>query len=153
MIVLLDTGILSLVTNPSQSNLITFECNQWFKSLLRKRHFVFVPEIAYYEQRRELVLHNKLESIKRLDSFPEFERIGYAPITKEIIVKASQLWALARKIGQKTAKDAALDGDVILAAIAIIMAQENGLYVVIATTNVKHLERYTPAKSWRDIIV
>ena len=52
--------------------------------------------------------------------------------------------------GQQTAHDEAIDADVILAATAIIMAVE-GEHVVIATTNVSDLARYTPAKNWEDI--
>lgn len=41
----------------------------------------------------------------------------------------------------------------ILAAIAIVMAQESEMSIIIATPNVNHLARYTPAKHWKDIIV
>lgn len=41
----------------------------------------------------------------------------------------------------------------ILAATAIVMAQESDIPIIIATPNVNHLARYTPAKDWKDIIV
>lgn len=153
MIVLLDTGLLGAVTNPSQSNPKTFECSQWLKKLLRKKYFVCVPEIAYYEVRRELLLQNKTLSIQRLEEFIDSPGIGYAAITTEIIVKATELWAWAWRTGQQTSSYDSLDGDVILAATAVVMAQESGIPVIIATPNVKHLARYTPAKHWKDIIV
>lgn len=66
MIVLLDSGPLGAVTNPSQRNPKTFECSQWLKKLLRNNHFACVPEISYYEVRRELLLKSKTSSIQRL---------------------------------------------------------------------------------------
>lgn len=72
MIVLLDTGPLGAVTNPSQSNLKTSECSQWLKKILRNNHYVCVPEISYYELRRELLLQNKTSSIQRLEEFIRF---------------------------------------------------------------------------------
>jgi hypothetical protein len=48
-----------------------------------------------------------------------------------------------------TAGDHALDGDVILAAQVAVSAGDQD--PVIATTNVKHLERFVAARLWRDI--
>jgi len=50
----------------------------------------------------------------------------------------------------KSPTSKALDGDVILAAQAA-MLENNGYTVVIATTNVRHLARFTTAREWRDI--
>ncbi len=69
------------------------------------------------------------------------------------MIKASQLWAWARNTGQQTANDEALDADVILAATSIVIAQENSLTSMVVTKNVKHIERYTPAKDWEDISI
>lgn len=44
----------------------------------------------------------------------------------------------------------ALDGDVILAAQALLVANE-GNEVIIATTNVGHLSRFVDAREWQDI--
>ncbi|HKF38487.1 MAG TPA: hypothetical protein VKB35_16440 [Ktedonobacteraceae bacterium] len=48
------------------------------------------------------------------------------------------------------ADDKALDGDVILAAQAILI-QDEGHEVIIAATNVGHLSRLAHAKEWRNI--
>ena len=65
---------------------------------------------------------------------------------------AASLWADARNAGRPTADAAALDGDVILAAQArraqLDFAPEP---VVVATSNVAHLARYTDARLWSEI--
>ena len=71
------------------------------------------------------------------------------------MLKAAELWAAVRNIGLPTAGDEALDGDVILAAQAILTS--NVLeQTIIATQNVAHLSRFdTPtvtAMEWRDVI-
>jgi len=152
MIVLLDTGPLGLITNANKNNPEAVQVKEWVKHLLRKHVLVCVAEIAYYESRRKHIHLKNKEGIERLDNFVSSSGIGYAPVTTEIIVKASELWGWARLTGQQTAHDEAIDADVILAATAIIMASA-GEYVVIATTNDKHLARYTPAKIWKNIVI
>ncbi|MEG3877699.1 hypothetical protein QT972_09990 [Microcoleus sp. herbarium7] len=60
------------------------------------------------------------------------------------------MWAEARRRGRPTADPKALDGDVILAAQAILVANE-GHEVIIATTNVGHLSQFVDARQWRQI--
>ncbi|MEO1430600.1 MAG: hypothetical protein AAFS12_02910 [Cyanobacteria bacterium J06632_19] len=62
--------------------------------------------------------------------------------------QAALLWAQARQQGQPTAGDKTIDGDVILVAQAITLGIPN---VVIATTNVGHLSRFTAADIWENI--
>ena len=150
MIVLLDTGPLGLITNPNQKNVETIQCEEWIRELVKKRVVICVPEIAYYESRRKHVHLKNEKALNRLESFLNHPRISYAPITTEIIKKASDLWGWARSTGQSTAHEKSIDSDVILAATAIIMSSRPE-YVVIATTNVKHLARYTPAQEWKQI--
>jgi hypothetical protein len=66
------------------------------------------------------------------------------------MLQAAEFWAVARKRGRKTADDASLDADVILAAQSIVEMRE-GNRVVIATTNVRHLELFSRAQHWRAI--
>lgn len=61
---------------------------------------------------------------------------------------AAQLWADARNRRKTTAEPNALDGDVILAAQAILEVNA-GNEVVIATTNVGHLSQFVDAREWR----
>ncbi len=59
--------------------------------------------------------------------------------------KAAAFWATARQQGQPTADDNALDADVILAAQAYLLSEEEE-DPVIATTNVGHLSRFVKAQ-------
>ena len=144
-IVLLDTGLLGLLTYPKAS----LEAGQWLLSLSMKVFEAKVPEIADYELRRELLRMDKIDGIKRLDALKDI--LGYIPITTQMMLVAAEFWAQARKKGKPTADDKALDGDVILAAQARVI-MDGGQNVVIATTNVGHLSRFVNAKEWKGII-
>jgi predicted nucleic acid-binding protein len=149
-IVLLDAGPLGLVTNP-RATPENLECNKWLEALLLNGFQVYVPEIADYEVRRELLRANKLQGVRRLDELKN--AIGYIPLNTEMMLKAAEFWAQVRQQGQPTADDKALDGDVILAAQADILGNDGVVSVIIATTNVGHLSRLVPASTWRDIRV
>lgn len=146
-IILLDSGPLGLVTNPRAST-ENRECNLWMQSQLRKGVWVLVPAISDYEVRRELLRANKTKGLTRLNEL--IEAVGYAGISTEVIQQAALFWAQARKMGKPTAPEAALDGDMILAAHAEVLS-DAGHLVVVATTNVKHLELFVDARLWRDI--
>ena len=147
MVVLLDAGPLGLITNPRASQEAR-ECNQWLESLALKEIQVKIPEIADYEVRRELLRADKAKGIERLNDLQR--NLDYVPLTTQTMLKAAQFWAQVRKQGMPTADDKALDGDVILAAQAILI-QDEGYEVIIATTNVGHLSRLAQAKTWREI--
>jgi hypothetical protein len=74
----------------------------------------------------------------------------FLPISTPLMLQAAQLWADARNAGVTTADRHALDGDVIVAAQAVLLAK-TGMNVVIATDNVSHLSRFTAAARWQDI--
>jgi hypothetical protein len=82
---------------------------------------VYLPEIADYELRRELLRMKSSESIKRLDGLKT--RLRYAPIVTEAMLSAAALWAAARSAGRPTADEKALDADAILAAQSTLLAQ------------------------------
>jgi len=143
-VVLLDTGPLGMVSHPRPNRDVV----EWVRNLLLSGAEILVPEIADYEVRRELLRANKVKGIKRLD---ELKRtMGYVPITTEAMLKAADFWAAARTGGRATAKDEALDGDVILAGQAATLDVGSD-EVVIATTNVKHLSRFAAAEMWSHI--
>lgn len=147
-VILLDTGLLGLITHPQASE-EAMHCTQWLVSLSLKGFDVKVPEIADYEIRRELLRMNKTNSIKRLNELKIV--LGYIPITTQAMLVAAEFWAQARKQGKPTADDRALDGDVILAAQASVIESTDSTAIV-ATTNVGHLSRFVNAKTWRDIL-
>lgn len=151
MLVLLDSTPLGMVTNPKASP-ENDECSEWFEALLSKGVSFRVPEIADYEIRRELLRANKQKGIRRLDGLKA--TIGYVSLSTDMMLKAAELWAMIRNLGLPTADDKALDGDVILAAQAILTSAGSE-EIIIATQNVGHLNRFdtatVKAKEWRDI--
>lgn len=136
-----------MVTHPTAEG-SNREALEWLKRQIEEGATVLVPEIADYELRRELIRGEKTKGIRRLDALGA--ELGYLELTTEVMRTAARLWADVRKAGLPTATDAALDGDVILAAQARSVAAE-GRHPVIATTNVSHLERFSDARLWRDI--
>ena len=145
--VLLDAGPLGLVTNPQRSPQST-ACVQWLQGLILAGADVFVPEIADYEVRRELLRANKTNGLARLDALARL--LNYLPLTTAAFRQAALFWAQARQKGYPTANDKALDGDVILSAQAVTLGVAD---VIIATTNVDHLSHFAPADVWQNIHV
>jgi predicted nucleic acid-binding protein len=146
-IVLLDSTLVGLITNPKATPLAV-ECQQWLESLLDRGYSVVLPEIIDYEVRRELLRVNRVNSIRRLDLLKS--EIIYLPITTEVMLKAAQMWAQVRQQGKPTADNKALDGDVILAAQAILIGSDEHRSIV-ATSNPKHLSLFVDARDWQDI--
>jgi predicted nucleic acid-binding protein len=146
--VVLDAGILGLLTNPKRSE--TGEaCANWLQSLIIANCPILVPEITDYEIRRELLRANKLKGLQRLDSFIASNAVEYLPINTAVMRQAALLWAEARQQGRPAADNKALDADMILAAQAIVQCTGN---VAIATTNVKHFPSIVRADTWQNIL-
>lgn len=101
-------------------------------------------EISDYEVRRELLRAQKLKGLERLDVLAG--RLHYLPLSTAAMRQAAVFWAQARRQGQPTAADQALDGDVILAGQAMTFGAPD---VLVATTNVGHLSRFVPAELWQ----
>lgn len=153
MIVFLDTSVLGLLANPNKKGEAA-ECEQWLLSLLSKGVFVVTSDICDYEVRRSLILESlrkpNVNSIASLDELKDL--VAFLPLTNEVMLKAANLWAEARIQGIPTADDKSLDADIIICAQYKLLEQEYpGRYIVIATTNVKHLSRFTEAKEWQEI--
>jgi predicted nucleic acid-binding protein len=146
-VILLDSGPVGLITNPKATPL-ALQCQKWFLSLCQRGYEVILPEIIDYEIRRELLRANKLSGIRKLDQLKS--EIIYLPLTTEVMLKSAKLWAETRKKGKETADNKALDGDVILAFQAILVANY-GHEVIVATTNKKHLSLFIDAREWQEI--
>jgi hypothetical protein len=86
MVIILDTGPVGMISNPNASG-TNRECYQWMESLVLHGAQVWVPEIAAYEVRRELLRANKARGIARLDLLKN--SIGYLPLTTSIMLKAA----------------------------------------------------------------
>lgn len=123
----------------------------WYARLAGKGYTAKIPQIADYELRRELILIQSLESIAELNRLIR-ETNGLVPITTDVWARAAELWAECRRPGGRggTCDPKKLDADMILCATAdLLTSAENE--VVVATTNVKHLEDFVTAKLWQDI--
>jgi hypothetical protein len=118
------------------------------ESQLLKGTRVLVPGISDYELRREMLLVGSIKGIVKLNDLRN--AIGFAPITIAVMDQAATFWAQARKMGKPTASDPALDGDMILSAHASLITAQ-GHQVIVATTNVKHLDLFCVANLWTDI--
>ena len=145
-VIILDSGPLGMVSHPRKNP----DIKRWLQQLLRAGVSVAVPEIADYEVRRELLRANQTVGLSRLDTLKS--SLYYLPITTSVMLRAAELWATMRRQGTPTAADAALDGDVILAAMTALRI-DGGDEAVIATTNVRHLTRMVPASLWHEIEV
>lgn len=153
MIVFLDTGVLGLVSSPSNKG-DAKECKEWFYRLLARGIYVITSDICEYEVRRSLILASFINTIVQgIENLDELQQvIDFLPLTKDVMKKAAILWAEARSQGISTADEKNIDADIIIAAQWQLLTEEfPGRYIVIATTNVKHLKRFTEAKSWKDI--
>ena len=146
-IIVLDTGVLGMVTNPKASPEVA-ACNQWLEFVAKSGAWIAIPEIADYEVRRELLRAEKTRGIARLDALKKATL--YLPITTATMLKAAEFWATVRKQGKPTADEKALDGDMILAAQAFLLSQK-GNEVTNATTNVGHLALLVNARVWQEI--
>lgn len=146
-VIVLDSTPVGLITNP-QATALSVKCQEWFANLFDRGYDIVLPEIIDYEIRRELLRANKISGIKKLNSLKA--EIIYLPITTEVMLKAAELWAEVRKKGKPTADYKALDGDVILAAQAILVTNY-GYEVTVATNNTKHLSLFVDARVWQEI--
>lgn len=146
-VILLDSEPLGLITNPKATP-IALRCQQWFIGLIDRGYEVILPEVIDYEIRRELLRANKVTGLAKLDQLKS--ELIYLPITTEVMLKAAELWAVVRQKGKPTADDKALDGDVILAAQALLL-QGYGHDVIVATSNIKHLSLFVKAREWETI--
>lgn len=145
--IVLDTGPLGLLANPKVSA-DGLACRQWVRAQVAVGVEVFLPEIADYEVRRELLQARLTASVARLDTLQA--DLDYLALTTSVLRHAAQLWAQVRQTGRPTADRHALDGDVILAAQALSLGYAPG-EVVVATTNVGHLSRFLAARRWQEI--
>jgi predicted nucleic acid-binding protein len=146
-LILLDSGPLGIISNPNKSE-ISIACQEWATAHYQQGNVIVIPEIADYEVRRELLRADKVKGLERLDLVKG--TFAYLPITTQVMLKAAQHWAQARKAGKPTADRSSLDADAILAAQASILI-DDGSDAVVATSNLRHLAMFVPAAEWHMI--
>src|SRR5438132_760283 len=100
-LVFLDAGPLGMASNP-RGNPRAVQCRQWVRDLWAAGVWVCVPEIADYEIRRELLRVGATAGLQRLDLLKA--ALNYAPITTDVILRAAELWAQARRHGRPLAR-------------------------------------------------
>ncbi len=86
-LVLLDTGVLGLATNPKA--VTSGAVLLWIKRLLRDGNRPLVPEIADYELRRELVRIASKTAIETLERMGT--KLGYLPLDTDTMRRAAEL--------------------------------------------------------------
>ncbi len=139
--VILDSGPLGRLTHADYSR--NREIRAWLAALLDRDVSVFLPEIADFEIRRNLIVENLTGSLANLDALPSL--ITYVPITTVDMREAAQLWARSRKAGRSIGDPKELNADVILAAQALRLG------ATVATDNTGHLGQFTDARLWPSI--
>jgi predicted nucleic acid-binding protein len=141
--IILDAGPLGRIAHPRPNPQIA----EWYKRIVSSGCEVFVPEIADYEVRRNLLLARLEPSVERLDELKQ--ELTYLPLSTTQMLKAAELWAESWKKGQPTCDPKELDCDVILVAQALSVSVE----AIVATENIKHIARFVHARHWKDISV
>lgn len=142
-IYLLDSGPLGLLAHDRPAH--RGSIHAWVLNELSLGSTVYLSEVADYEVRREIkrmIQANQLPAtrLQRLDSIAQFCK--KLPMTTQMWLLASDLWATARTNGVPSAHQASLDADVLLAAQAL----EVGGTVV--TKNTNHFAPHCSVLSW-----
>ena len=156
MIVILDSGVLSLLASPIQDasrqeeNEI-YQCTEWLYYLLSKGVYIVTSEISDYEIRREFI-RIKSDGLVILDSLRSV--VDFFPITTEVLKKAAEFWADARQNHIPTSDDKNIDADmIILAQWSLLHEEFPGRNILIATKNIRHMKIFAKenAQEWRNI--
>jgi predicted nucleic acid-binding protein len=153
MIVFLDSVTLGILSSPGERSEIE-ECQDWLYGLLARSAYVVSSYLCDYEVRRSLILtsitKNKPQDINKLDSLHQM--VDFLPVSQDVLKKAAQLWAETRRKGKPTADIKNIDVDIIIGATCqLLQAEYPGQFLVVATTNVKHISQFVEAKVWQEI--
>lgn len=145
----LDAGVVGLLCSSPMLPEVA-ACKGWLYGMASAGATIVIPDVTDYEVRREQVRLGAAAKLGRLDRLRSTFRA--AEVTPAAWLKASEFWALVRRAGLPTAHPEALDGDAILAAVAVTLVGD-GDTATIATTNVGHLARFpgVDARAWDQI--
>jgi predicted nucleic acid-binding protein len=145
--ILLDSSPLGLLSNPNASTEV-LAIAQWGRACVAAGHRLYIPEVIDYELRRELLRAGKTKGVAKLDSLKITFR--YLPITTAAMIRAADLWAMARRTGVPTGDPKKLDIDVILSAQALTLSV-SASDIIVATSNAGHISRFVAADQWSNI--
>jgi hypothetical protein len=160
MIIFLDSNILGLIDSGSNYE-ETLNCTEWFyRSYARGCSFT-TSYFCLYEVRRGLLVEQMsgkraqgLLGLAKLevDGFLDFTEKEHNIDIKITLEKAATLWAEASANGRSSRSEKDIDVDIIIAAQYQILVDQNpGQQVIVATKNLKHLSRFCNAANWQDI--
>jgi len=155
VIVLLDTGILTLLVLEPQISQEASDCQRWLDTLLAKGVNVFSSEICDYEVRRGLLFVDLKKGrvdgprIKALEDLRQ--RIDFLPIDRKVLLKAASFWAEAQNQGLPGDRKGVDVDALVIAQWALLQEDYLGQYVVIATKNSKHFQHSSEALNWNEI--
>lgn len=149
MIVFLDAGPLSLITNPKNTS-GTLAVAKWVIAMRAADHRFIVPAIADYEVGRELLRAGKTSSVAQLDAFNAAAPGRFLSVTDGALRLAAQLWARSRNAGMTTADPKELNADVMIAAQVIGIGLPTSDFIL-ATNNIGHLSQFVPCDLWTNI--
>ncbi len=124
-----------------QGNSEANEFRAWMGGEWGAGSILVIPAIVDYEVRRSLILAEAWNGLVRLDALYASRRVRYLSISDAAMRTAAKLWADARRRGEQTAHDRALDADVIFSAQAIEFCSDADDWLII-TENVGHISRY-----------
>ncbi|MBC8142537.1 MAG: nucleic acid-binding protein [Armatimonadetes bacterium] len=160
--VFMDTNVLGMLTQKPGVRADSDACQAWGAAVNAQGVYVFVPEVADYELRREFLLTGNADAVTRLDAYTQREPNRYLPITTSAMREAARLRADLRKRGIPTAAKEALDGDALIAAQVFRWCEREQIpasFIAVATTNVSDLSRFTgksgvalQAATWQNIV-
>ena len=156
MIVILDSGVLDLLSSPMQDSPEDYgkeklKCREWLYYLLSKGVYVATSEISDYEVRREFI-RIQSDGLVTLDALRDV--IDFLPLTTDVMQQAALFWADTRQNHIPTTDDKNIDADMIISAHWSILSEAfPGRAVLIATKNLRHLKIFAQenAQEWMNI--
>ena len=137
--VVLDSTPLSLLAQ-KQGHLKGDACWAWAKRLMTATECtLFIPEVADYEVRRELLRLKNAGAVSRLDELRQ--TAVFLPLATDAILLAATLWAETRQRGRPTSDAKALDADALITAqVRLLFLEDYALTTaVIATGDIKDM--------------
>lgn len=154
MIVFLDTGVLGLIATPGNDGK-TGECKKWYETLLSRSTTILTSEICAYETNRSLILAS-LQLGREVGGIQELanlrKAIEFLPVTQNVWQKAAQVWAQSMRQSAPMTDPKRLDADSIICAHWQVLEEENqGQAVIIASENLRDLNRFAIADLWNNI--